>query len=148
METLTPLFADYPAFATAFRTRFEMVNEAGDTLMALKQLWQDTKTMQDYTALFKQHAGRIRLSDDDKLIRYRKHLSTFIKNRLAETNRVHNIFNTIVTIATDIDKQHWEWIAEKAREAGRSAPLHLDKTLGHPPGVTVSAGRRLRYYGH
>lgn len=47
MKTLTPPFADYPAFVTAFRTWFEMVDEAGDAL-----------TVQDYTALFKQHAGR------------------------------------------------------------------------------------------
>lgn len=86
MKTLTPPFANYPAFITAFYTQFETVDEAGDTLTALEQLWQGTKTVPDYTALFKQHAGRTRLSDDDKLIRYRKHLSTFIKDRLAETD--------------------------------------------------------------
>lgn len=43
METLISLFADYPAFAAAFRTRFKMVNEASDTLTGLKQLWQGTK---------------------------------------------------------------------------------------------------------
>lgn len=81
-----------------------MIDEVGNTLTALEQLWQGTKTVQDYIVLFKQHASRIRLSDDNKLIRYWKHLSTFIKNRLAETNRVHNIFNITVTVATDIDK--------------------------------------------
>lgn len=106
METLTPPFADYPAFVTAFCTQFKMVDEAGDVLMVLEQLWQGTKTVQDYIALFKQHTGRTKLSDDDKLIRYRKHLSTFIKDRLAKTNHVHNTFDTIVTISTDIDKQH------------------------------------------
>lgn len=68
METLTPPFADYPAFVTIFRMQFEMVNEAGDVLTMLEQLWQGTKTVQDYTALFKQHTSRTRLSDDDKLI--------------------------------------------------------------------------------
>lgn len=53
METLTPPFADYPAFITTFRTRFETVDETGDALMVLEQLWQGTKTVQDYTALFK-----------------------------------------------------------------------------------------------
>lgn len=130
METLTPPFADYPAFITAFRTRFKTVNEAGDALMALEQLWEGTKTVQDYTALFKQHTGRTRLSDDDKLIHYRKHLSTFIKDQLVETDRVHNMFDTIVTIATDIDKRHWERMAEKAREAGHSAPSTSLKPSG------------------
>lgn len=106
METLTPPFTDYLAFVTAFCTQFETVVEAGDALTALEQLWQGTKTVQDYTALFKQHAGCMRLSDDDKLIRYQKHLSTFIKDRLAETDHVHNTFDTIVVIATDIDKRH------------------------------------------
>lgn len=36
IETLMLLFADYPAFITAFRTRFETVDEAGDVLTALK----------------------------------------------------------------------------------------------------------------
>lgn len=80
MEMLTPPFADYPAFITAFRTCFKTVDEAGDALMAIKQLWQGTKTVQNYTAIFKQYAGRTKLSDNDKLIRYRKHLSTFIKD--------------------------------------------------------------------
>lgn len=64
--------------------------------------------------LFKQHAGRTKLSDDDKLIWYRKHLSTFIKDRLAKMDRVHNMFDTIVTVAMDIDKRHQEQMAEKA----------------------------------
>lgn len=53
IETLTPLFADYPAFITAFRTQFKMVDKASDVLMALEQLWQGTKMVQDYIALFK-----------------------------------------------------------------------------------------------
>lgn len=53
METLTPPFIDYPAFVTAFRIRFEIVDEAGDVLTVLEQLWQGTKIVQDYTALFK-----------------------------------------------------------------------------------------------
>lgn len=129
METLTPPFVDFPAFVTTFRIRFETVDEASDALTALEQLWQGTKMVQDYTVLFKQHAGRTTLSDDDKLIRYRKHLSTFIKDRLAETDRVHNTFDTIVAIATDIDKRHRKCLAEKAREAGCFAPtLSLSKS--------------------
>lgn len=130
METLTPPFADYPAFVTAFRTRFETVDEARDALTALEQLWQGTKTVQDYTALFKQHAGRTQLSDDDKLIRYWKHLSTFIKDRLTETDRVYNTFDMIITVATDIDKRHRERMAKEAREAGRSAPIMSSKPSG------------------
>lgn len=70
------------------------------------------------------------MSDDDKLIRYCKHLSTFIKDRLAETDRVYNTFNMIVTVATDIDKRHCERMAEKAREASCFAPSMLSKPLG------------------
>lgn len=130
METLTLPFADYLAFITTFRMRFKMVDEASDALTVLKQLWQGTKTVQDYTVLFKQHAGRTRLSDNGKLIWYQKHLSTFIKHRLAKTDRVHNMFDMIVTVATDIDKQHHERMVEKAREAGRSAPSTSPKPSG------------------
>lgn len=130
METLTPPFTDYPAFVTAFHTHFEMIDEAGDILTVLEQLWQGTKTVQNYTALFKQHVGRTRLSDDDKLIRYQEYLSTFIKDRLAETDCVYNTFDTIVTIATDIDKRHRERMAEKAQEAGRSASSTSSKLSG------------------
>lgn len=38
METLTPPFADYPAFVTAFCTHFEIVDKAGDALTAIEQL--------------------------------------------------------------------------------------------------------------
>lgn len=54
----------------------------------------------------------------------------FIKDRLAETDHVHNMFDTIVIVATDIDKRHREQMAEKAREAGRSAPSTSSKPLG------------------
>lgn len=125
-----PPFVDYPAFVMAFCTRFETVDEAGNTLTALEQLWQRTKTVQNYTALFKQHAGRTHLSDEDKLIRYQKHLSTFIKDWLAETDHVHNMFDTIVTVTTNIDKWHWERMAEKTREASRSALSTSSKPSG------------------
>lgn len=114
IETLTPPFADYPAFVTAFCMQFKTVDKAGDVLTVLEPLWQGTKTVQDYIVLFKQHTGHTRLSDNDKLIQYHKHLSTFIKDRLAETDRVHNTFDTIITVATDIDKRHCERMAEKA----------------------------------
>lgn len=70
METLTPPFANYLAFVTTFCMQFEMVDEASNILMMLEQLWQRTKMVQDYMALFKQHTGCIRLSDDNKLICY------------------------------------------------------------------------------
>lgn len=70
METLMPLFANYLAFVTTFCMWFKTVEEAGNALTALERLWQGTKTVQDYTALFKQHADRTRLSDNDKLMRY------------------------------------------------------------------------------
>lgn len=51
----------------------------------------------------------------------------------------------------DIDKQHWEWIAEKAREASRSTPTTSSKPLGsyqaflfwhsaNPDAMDISAG--------
>lgn len=98
--------------------------------MAIEQLWQGTKMVQDYMALFKQHTDRTKLSEDDKLICYRKHLSTFIKNRLAEIDCVYNTFDIIITVTTDIDKRHQEWIVEKAQEASHSAPTTLSKPLG------------------
>lgn len=109
-----------------------MVDEASNALTALEQLWQGTKTVQNYTMLFKQHAGHTKLSNDNKLIRYKKHLFTFIKDRLTETNWVHNIFNTIVAVAMNIDKHHCECLAKKAREAGRSTPTSssLKSSLG------------------
>lgn len=127
MEMLTLPFADYLAFVTIFHIRFEMVDKAGDVLTVLEQLWQRTKTIQDYMAILKQHADRTKLSNDVKLICYRKHLSTFIKDRLAETDHIHNTFDTIVMVATDINKWHQEWMAEKAQEAGCSAPTTSSK---------------------
>lgn len=43
---------------------------------------------------------------------------------------MHNTFDTIVTVATDINKRHRERMAEKAREAGRSVPTTSSKPSG------------------
>lgn len=39
MEILTLPFTNYLTFVAAFQTRFEMVDEAGDALTVLEQLW-------------------------------------------------------------------------------------------------------------
>lgn len=109
--------------------------------------------VQDYMVLFKQYAGRTKLSDNNKLIRYRKHLSTFIKDRLTKTDWVHDTFNIIVIIVMDIDKYHQECLAEKAREAdhfisttssrgssnGYQGSLQLFQNSADPNTINISA---------
>ena len=119
MEKTPPAYTTYADFITDFRSRFETVDEAGDALTALNQLWMGKKTAQEYTTMFKQHGDRTTLSDADKFIRYKAHLSSYIKDRLSELPSAPTTFNDLVTKVTDIDKRHRERLAEKARDGDR-----------------------------
>lgn len=128
-------YADWDAFVEAFRRRFETVDEEGDALVALDELWQGTKTVPEFVALFQQHAGRTRLSEQDKVFRFRKHLSSFVKDKLSETDRNVDTLENLIKVATDIDKRKRERDAERARERGKAA-----SSSSHPyPRASTSA---------
>ena len=90
------------------------------------------RTAQEYTALFTQHAGRTKLSDEDKHIRYRAHLSSYVKDRLSETNQPTGTFDELVKTVQEIDRRHRERLAEKAREDGHR-PATSASTKPSPP---------------
>ena len=80
-------FPSWNDFVAAFRARFETVDMAGDAFVALDNLYQGTKTAAEYTALFKQYVERTGLSDEDLRKRYCKHLTSYLKDWLADSER-------------------------------------------------------------
>ena len=82
------------------------------------------KMATEYTSLFKQYADRTDLSAANRLIRYRSHLSSLIKDRLAASDWVVDTFEQLEKAVLEINVWHRERQAEKAQEQGRSAPSH------------------------
>ena len=136
METATPPYTLYSEFVKAFRDRFETTDEAGDALAALTQLWMGKKTAQEYTTAFNQHAGRTTLSDADKFIRYKSHLSSYLKDKLSELPSPPTTLPDLISKVADIDKRHRERLAEKAREDGRTT--HSTSARQHVPAPAPS----------
>lgn len=119
MAGTTPPYNSYDEFVKAFRTRFETVNEKQDALAALNRLWMGTGTAADYTAQFKQHVGRLNLSEEDKRLRYRSHLSDYVKDELSKTNLPHGTYEEMLVAVQSIDARCLERKAEKEMEQGR-----------------------------
>ncbi|KIP02040.1 hypothetical protein PHLGIDRAFT_122815 [Phlebiopsis gigantea 11061_1 CR5-6] len=116
LSTCQTLFLCWRNFTEAFRKQFETIDEAGDALTAIEELWQGKKP----------HAGRTNLSDEDKQICFKKHLSTYIKDRLSETDRKVSTLKNLIKVATKIDKRKRERDTERQLEQGRStAPTSM-----------------------
>ena len=77
---------------------------AGDAFVALDNLYQSPKTAAEYTALFKQYAERTGLSDKDLRKRYRKHLTSYLKDRLADSEQDQSTLQRLTEVAISIDK--------------------------------------------
>ena len=74
-----------------------------------------------YKSLFKQYADHTQLSNVDREVHYKGHLSSYIKDRLAESERAQGTFAELEKAVLDIDARYRERQAEKAREQGRSS---------------------------
>lgn len=118
-------FTNWDAFKTAFKVRFETVNEAADAKEALRKLWQGKLTAGEYAAKFKELMSRTGYSATDLRDRFYDHLSTDVKDDLVHTERKTTTLDDLITVALDIDTRIRNRRAEKAREQGRPAPAPI-----------------------
>jgi hypothetical protein len=103
-----------------FKARFETVDEAVDAKEKLRVLWQDSSSVPEYAALFKQLMARTRYSSADLRDRFYEHLSTRIKDELVHTARPIDTLDELVTVASDLDIRLCQRRAERDRERKRS----------------------------
>jgi hypothetical protein len=122
-ERVVPFGGQWVRFHDDFRARFETVDEATDAKEKLRALWQNTSSVPEYAAQFKQLMARTRYSLVDLRDRFYKHLAVRIKDALVNTDRRIGTFDELVLVATDIDTRMRQRRAEKEREKPRTSTL-------------------------
>ena len=110
----------WDTFREQFKARFETVDEAVDAKERLRVLWQDSSTVPEYAALFKELMARTGYSSADLRDRFYEHLHTRIKDELVHTARPIGTLEELVTVASDIDIRVRQRRAERDREKRRS----------------------------
>ena len=93
----------WDTFREHFKARFETVNEVVDAKEKLRVLWQNSSTVPEYAALFKELMARTGYSSADLQDRFYEHLSTRIKDKLVHTARPIGTLDQLITVASDID---------------------------------------------
>jgi hypothetical protein len=127
-----PFAGNWETFRRDFKARFETVDEVVDAKERLRVLWQDSSTVPEYAALFKELMTRTGYSSVDLRDRFYEHLATRIKDELVHTARPIGTFDELVTVASDIDVRIRQRRAERDRERKRS---------GVVTGITVTPAR-------
>jgi Retrotransposon gag protein len=115
-----PFNDNWQRFRTQFKARFETVDEAVDAKEKLRVLWQDSSTVPEYAALFKEAMARTGYSSADLRDRFYEHLSTRIKDELVHTARPIGTLDELVMVASDLDIRLRQRRAERDRERRRS----------------------------
>ena len=98
-----PFSGQWETFRKHFKARFETVDEAVNAKEKLRVLWQDTFTVSEYAALFKELMARTGYSSADLRDRFYEHLSTCIKDELVHTARPISTLDELIMVASDID---------------------------------------------
>jgi Retrotransposon gag protein len=127
-EGRAPFSSRWHTFREHFKARFETIDEAVDAKEKLRVLWQDTSTVPEYAALFKQLMARTGYSVADLRDRFYEHLSTRIKDELVHTARPIATLDELITVASDIDIRVRQRRSERDRER---------KRFGAAAGLTV-----------
>jgi hypothetical protein len=111
-----PFDGQWETFREQFKARFETVDEAVDAKEKLRVLWQDSSTVPEYAALFKELMARTGYSSTDLRDRFYEHLSTRIKDELVHTARPIRTLDELITVGSDIDVRVRQRRAERDRE--------------------------------
>jgi hypothetical protein len=115
-----PFGSQWETFREHFKARFETVDEAVDAKEKLQVLWQDTFSVPEYAALFKELMAHTGYSSHDLRDRFYEHLSTRVKDELVHTARPIGTLDELITVASDIDVRVCQRCAERDRERKRS----------------------------
>ena len=135
-----PFDGQWATFRDQFKARFETVDEAVDAKEKLRVLWQDSSTVPEYTALFKELMARTGYSTADLRDRFYEHLSPQIKDELVHTARPIETLDDLITVASGIDIRVRQRKAERERErrrtvGGNTPQFPLSTTPFVPPSV-------------
>jgi hypothetical protein len=138
-----PFQSQWETFCDQFKVRFETVNEAVDAKEKLRTLWQDTSSVLEYAALFKQLMARTGYSSGDLRDRFYEHLTTRIKDELVHTARPISTLDDLITVASDIDvrvrQRHAERDREKRRVGTATRITTSQSPLPNPPFATPAS---------
>ena len=111
-----PFDGQWATFRDQFKARFETVDEVVDAKEKLRVLWQDSSTVPEYAALFKELMARTGYSTADLRDRFYEHLSPQIKDELVHTARPIETLDNLITVASGIDIRVRQRKAERERE--------------------------------
>lgn len=99
-------------------------------------LWQDTSTVSEYAALFKELMARTGYSQSDLQDRFYEHLSSWIKDELVHTAHPTGTLDELITAASHIDVRVCQQCMEKDREKKRLGVITRITTTQTPPHTT------------
>jgi hypothetical protein len=87
--------------------------EVVDAKERLRVLWQDSSTVPECTALFKELMTRTGYSSVDLRDRFYEHLGTRIKDELVHTAHPISTLDELITVTSDIDIRVRQRCAER-----------------------------------
>jgi hypothetical protein len=127
-----PFDNDWQRFCAQFKVRFETVDEAVDAKEKLRVLWQDSSTIPEYVALFKQLMACTGYSSANLRDHFYEHLSTGIKDELVHTAHPIDTLDELIMVASDLDIRIRQHRAERDRERKHSG-VATGTTATQPP---------------
>jgi hypothetical protein len=119
-EGQIPFDSRWETFREQFKACFEAADEAVDAKEKLRVLFQDSSTVPEYAAQFKQLMSCTGYSSADLRDRFYEHLAPRIKDELVHTARPIGTLDQLISVASDIDVRVCQRRAEKERERCRT----------------------------
>ena len=118
-DGLVPFDNRWEGFRQQFKARFETADEAVDAKEKLRLLFQETSSIPEYAARFKQAMVRTGYSAADLRDRFYDHLHPKVKDELVHSNRPVVTLDDLIAATTEIDARVRQRQAEKERERRR-----------------------------
>ena len=115
-DGLVPFDNRWEGFRQQFKACFEMADEAVDAKEKLRLLFQETSSIPEYTAWFKQVMVRTGYSAADLRDRFYDHLHPKVKDELVHSNRPVVTLDDLIAATMEIDVRVRQRQVEKERE--------------------------------
>ena len=136
-DGLVPFDNHWEGFRQQFKAHFEMADEAVDAKEKLQLLFQETSSIPEYAARFKQAMVRTGYSVADLWDRFYDHLHPKVKDKLIHSNRPIVTLDDLIAAMTEIDVRVCQCQAEKEWERrlggmNSGMTLALDLATGNP----------------
>jgi hypothetical protein len=118
----TPFEGSWTKFETAFKARFETVDEQYYAREYIKLLKQGSLRVVEYIVKFAKYKDRTGFSPEDLRERLRGGLVGYLKDAMANSEHPTETYKELVETVQILDKCYQERCAEKVRKQGRSSP--------------------------